>query len=258
MPGKPGLESRKKPRLLLAASPAGCENCYAARKTGARALNFKPGRDLQRAQKEDCAAARRAEHGGHHPLHSMKLTLLLTALALVPLLHAEDEKKDTAPAQEAAKEEKTAEAPEESPTYELPRVSAGDIEGVKKLVGKKAIVYGKVISSKEVEKSGISFLDLDGGKFTVVCWKDSYSKFPDAQSPAKIYKGKTIEITGDITEYRKTPNSTPQPQIKLTGPAQIKVVEAAKEEGKDKKGGRNDEASKKDEAKPAPGKNPSR
>jgi DNA/RNA endonuclease YhcR with UshA esterase domain len=161
----------------------------------------------------------------------MKLTFLLTALALAPVLRADD-KKDAAP----AKEERSPEAKETPATNELPRVSAGDIEGVKKLIGKKAVVFGKVISSKEVEKSGISFLDLDGGKFTVVCFKDNYSKFPDAQSPAKIYKGKTVEITGDIIEYRKTPNSSPQPEIKLTDPSQIKVVEAAKDEAKDAKG----------------------
>ena len=173
----------------------------------------------------------------------MKLTLLLSALALAPLLRADD-KKDTAPAKEPAKEEKAAESAETPAANELPRVSAGDVEGVKKLIGKKAVVYGKVISSKEVEKSGISFLDLDGGKFTVVCWKDSYAKFPEAQSPAKIYKGKNIEITGDITEYRKTPNSSPQSQIKLTDPAQIKVIEDSKDDAKDKKGGK-DAAGKK-------------
>lgn len=181
----------------------------------------------------------------------MKLTLLLASLALAPLLHADD-KRDAAPAKEPAKEEKAAESPETPATNELPRVSAGDIEGVKKLIGKKAVVYGKVISSKEVEKSGISFLDLDGGKFTVVCWKDSYAKFPEAQSPAKIYKGKTIEITGDITEYRKTPGSSPQSQIKLTDPAQIKVMEEKKEDDKSGKPG------KKGDASPAAGKKTSR
>ena len=184
---------------------------------------------------------------------AMKLTLLLTALALTPLLRAADDKKDAAPAKETAPaKEEPAEAPA---TNELPRVSAGDIEGVKKLIGKKAVVFGKVISANESEKVGMSFLDLDGGKFTVVCFKDNYSKFPDAQSPAKLYKGKTIEITGDIFEYRKGGKGSPQPEIKLTDPAQIKVIEAAKDEkgGKDAKE-KKEEKPKKEETKRVPAK----
>ena len=147
---------------------------------------------------------------------AMKLTLLLICLVSAPLLRAaDDEKKDPAPAKE------------ESPANELPRVSAGDIEGVKKLVGKKAVVYGKVISANASEKAGMAFLDLDGGKFTVVCFKDNYAKFPVAQSPDKIYKGKDIEITGDIFEYRAKGKGDPKPEIKLTDPSQIKVIEKA-------------------------------
>lgn len=151
----------------------------------------------------------------------MRTSLLfcLAGLAFItPARAADEETKPTAP------------DVKESAPSELPRVKAGDIEGVKKLIGKKAVVYGKVISAREVEKSGISFLDLDGGKFTVVCWKDSYSKFEGGQSPAKIYKGKDIEVTGEIFEYKgKTGKGSPQPEIKLTEPSQIKVVSVEKE-----------------------------
>ena len=179
----------------------------------------------------------------------MKLTLLLSALVFAPLLRAADDKKDTAP----AKEEKSAET-KDAPApaaAALPRVSAGDIEGVKKLVGQQAVVYGKVISARAVDRIGMSFLDLDGGKFTVVSWKDAYAKFPGGQSPAAIYKGKTIEVTGKIEEYKKGAASSPQPQIKLTDPSQIKVIEDAK----DAKGG---ETEKKDDTKAGTGKKNSR
>ena len=150
---------------------------------------------------------------------AMKLTVLLTCLAVTPLLRAaDDDKKDAAPAKE------------EGTVNELPRVAAGDIEGVKKLIGKKAVVFGKVISANESAKAGISFLDLDGGKFTVVCFKDNYAKFPEGQSPDKIYKGKDIEITGEIFEYRAKGKGDPKPEIKLTEPSQIKIIE--KEPGK--------------------------
>ena len=172
----------------------------------------------------------------------MKLALLLTALACTPLLRAADDKKDAAP----AKEEKPADSKEAAPVNELPRVSAGDIEGVKKLIGKKAVVFGKVISAKAVEKSGISFLDLDGGKFTVVCFKDNYSKFEGGQSPANLYKGKDIEVTGEIFEYKKGGKGSPQPEIKLTEPSQVKVIEAAKPD-KDAKGSSDKKDSKPEE-----------
>ena len=175
----------------------------------------------------------------------MKLTLLLTALAFAPLLRAADDKKDSAAPATGEKSAESKEAPAPAAAA-LPRVSAGDIEGVKKLIGQQAVVYGKVISARAVDRIGMSFLDLDGGKFTVVSWKDAYAKFPGGQSPAAIYKGKTIEITGKIEEYKKGAASSAQPQIKLTDPSQIKVIEDAK----DAKGGSTD---KKDDAKAGTG-----
>jgi hypothetical protein len=160
---------------------------------------------------------------------AMKRSCILVAagltIACIDPAAGDDRRKSPAPA--AAEGSATA----------LPRVSAGDIEGVKNLVGKKAVVFGKVISANEVEKSGTSFLELDGGKFTVVCFKENYSKFEGGQSPAKIYKGKDIEVTGEIFEYRgKTGKGSPQPEIKLTDPTQIKVISAEKkDEGKDAK-----------------------
>lgn len=147
------------------------------------------------------------------------LILLLTTLTLIPVLRGADHGKKTP----AATAEQSA---------ELPRVSAADIEAVKQLIGKRAIVFGKVTSSNEVEKSGITFLDLDGAKFTVVCWKDNYSKFEGGRSPAKLYKGKDIEVTGEIFEYKgKTGKGSPQPEIKLTDPAQVKVTTMEKKAG---------------------------
>jgi len=168
----------------------------------------------------------------------MKLPLLLTFLAITPCLRAADDKKESAP----AKEQKKAAEPKTEPEAaegELPRVSAGDIESVNKLIGRKAVVFGKVTGTGEA-KSGISFLNMDGSKFTVVTFKEHFPRFEGGQSPAKLYKGKEVEVTGEIFEYRQTPKSSPQPEIKLTDPAQIKVIESKKDakdtkEGKDAK-----------------------
>ena len=167
----------------------------------------------------------------HH--HAMKTTLLLACLACTPILRAADDAKTT-----------PAPAKEEGTVNELPRVSAGDMEGVRKLIGKKAVVFGKVISANESDKAGMSFLDLDGGKFTVVSWKADYPKFEQAQSPAKLYKGKDVEVTGEIFEYRAKGKGDPKLEIKLTDPAQIKVVTVEKE------GDKKDDKTKKD-GKPA-------
>jgi DNA/RNA endonuclease YhcR with UshA esterase domain len=184
----------------------------------------------------------------------MRLTLLLAAFAFTLVPCPADDRKDSTRGK-AAEEASAAESKKESTDEGLPRVSAGDIEGVKKLVGKKAVVFGKVISTGEA-KSGISFLNLDGGKFTVVTFKEHWPKFEDGQSPSKLYKGKEVEITGDIFEYRKTPNSSPQPEIKLTDPSQIRVIEPKKEEkgAKDEKESKEEKPAKKDEPKRVPAK----
>ncbi len=193
------------------------------------------------------------------PFPAMKLTLLFAAFAFVTVPCSADERKNSAKDNAAAKQDEAAAAKKEtkaeSADGELPRVSAGDLEGVKKLIGKKAVVYGRVLSTGEA-KSGISFLNLDGGKFTVVTFKEHWPKFEGGQSPAKLYKGRDVEITGDIFEYRKTPNSSPQPEIKLTDPSQIKVIEPKKEEkgAKDGKEPKEEKPAKKEETKRVPAK----
>ena len=117
----------------------------------------------------------------------------------------------------------------------LPKVEAIREADVRKLIGQKAIVSGRVSNAHESTK-GITFLTLEGGKFTVVCWKESYSRF-EGGSPAKLYKDKTIEVTGDIFEYKGKDGKTKgQLEIKLRDPSQIRIVKdpaAAKEEAKD-------------------------
>jgi hypothetical protein len=157
----------------------------------------------------------------------MKTALLLSLLALcLPAFSA------------AADEEKKAAAPgAESAAEELPRVSAADMEGVRKLLGKKAVVYGKVTGASSNDKLGMTWLAMDGEKFTLVTWKDSYPKFPGGQSPAKIYKGAKIEVTGEIMEYKPKNGGDGKLQIKLSDPAQIKITEPAGAPGDDKKAG---------------------
>lgn len=110
---------------------------------------------------------------------------------------------------------------------DLPRAKAEEEAAVRALLGKKATITGKVTDAFESPK-GMTFLNLDGGKFTVVAWKDGYAKF-EGGSPAKLYEGKTIEISGPVEEYRARGASKDDPgklQIKLNSPDQIKVLTA--------------------------------
>lgn len=108
---------------------------------------------------------------------------------------------------------------------ELPRANAMEETAVRALLGKKSIITGKVTDTYESPK-GMTLLNLEGGKFTIVAWKESYAKF-EGGSPAKLYKGKTIEVTGEVFEFRPKGASKDDPgklEIKLTSPDQIKVL----------------------------------
>ena len=170
------------------------------------------------------------------------LTVLMRA-ALVAAVIAVG-KPSAAAAQTAGgeKEEKAEKEAGGEKVEELPRVKEAE---VRKLVGRKAVVSGRVSNTHESEK-GITFITLEGGKFTVVCWKESYGKF-EGGSPAKLYKGKTIEVTGDIFEYKgKDGGSKGQLEIKLREPGQVKVTgeAAGVKEGGEKGGTKAEEGEK--------------
>ena len=122
---------------------------------------------------------------------------------------------------------------------DLPRAKAEEESAVRALLGKKGIVTGTVTDAFESPK-GMTFLNLDGGKFTLVAWKDSYEKF-EGGSPAKLYKGKIVEVTGAIEEYRTKGASKDDPgklQIRLNSPDQVKVLTTPEPEADPKDAGK--------------------
>jgi DNA/RNA endonuclease YhcR with UshA esterase domain len=75
-------------------------------------------------------------------------------------------------------------------------------------------------------RSGVCFLNSeedykDAKNFTVFIDKDALGKFKEAKidDPAEKFKGKTVQVTGKVTLYRD------RPEIKVTGPDAIKIVE---------------------------------
>jgi DNA/RNA endonuclease YhcR with UshA esterase domain len=61
----------------------------------------------------------------------------------------------------------------------------------------------------------------DAKNFTLFIDKEALAKFRKAkiEDPAAHFKGKTVQVTGKVTLYRD------RPEIKLTGPDVIKIIE---------------------------------
>jgi DNA/RNA endonuclease YhcR with UshA esterase domain len=61
----------------------------------------------------------------------------------------------------------------------------------------------------------------DAKNFTVFIDKDAFAKFKEAkiEDPAAHFKGKTVQVKGKVVLYRD------RPEIKVSGPDAIKVVE---------------------------------
>ena len=112
-------------------------------------------------------------------------------------------------------------APTLTPTP-TPTLPAGAIswDEAKYHIGERTTVCGPVVDTKWASgsKGKPTFLNIgkcypDPERFTVVIWIQNRSKFPS--SPEDYYLGKTIYVTGLITEYKGIP------QIEVTDPAQI-------------------------------------
>jgi len=97
-------------------------------------------------------------------------------------------------------------------------------------VGKTATVCGRVMSASHIGsvKGGPTFLNLDKPYpeqvFTVVIWNQNRGKFE--RPPERMFDGREVCVTGKIQTYRG------KPQIEVTEPEQIRLVEPAPGDGK--------------------------
>jgi DNA/RNA endonuclease YhcR with UshA esterase domain len=208
----------------------------------------------------DCGlAARRSpcQRFQNRFLPAMNLRLLAAAFAALLLpVSAQESADKKEPAKEGGEKQQPAGSDKEE--KQIPRVKATDMISVRDLVGEEAIVTGKVTRTFNAEKDGITFINLEGGKFIVICWKRNYSKFP-GENPAELYKDKVIEITGKVKEYRKKQGVEASLEIELKDPSQIKILDKKatdeKEKSDKKDAGKEDKKAKaKDEAKKEEGK----
>ena len=110
-------------------------------------------------------------------------------------------------------------APAETPAP-APPASAISWDEAKYHIGERTTVYGAVVDTHWASgsKGKPTFLNIgkpypDPDRFTVVIWVDYRANFP--QAPEVYYLGKTIYVTGLITEYNGIP------QIEVKDPSQI-------------------------------------
>lgn len=110
-------------------------------------------------------------------------------------------------------------APAETPAPPPP-ASAISWDEARYHIGERTIVYGAVVDTHWASgsKGKPTFLNIgkpypDPDRFTVVIWIDYRGNFP--QAPEVYYLGKTIYVTGLITQYNGIP------QIEVKDPSQI-------------------------------------
>lgn len=99
-------------------------------------------------------------------------------------------------------------------------------------IGDVAYVCGKVIDVRDIGR--ITFINFDEerpARFTGVVFSDNYDKFPNQIK--NLYEGKLIKIRGQITTHRD------RPQIVVTSPDQIEIVDELPQTAKPKKVSRN-------------------
>ncbi|NYT19184.1 MAG: thermonuclease family protein [Methanosarcinales archaeon] len=86
-------------------------------------------------------------------------------------------------------------------------------------VGQTVTVEGTVVHTARNDGNGIIYLNFHDsyeGYFTVVIWSDDWDRFP--QSPELYYDGKHVLVTGNVIEYKGSP------EIIVESPSEIVVV----------------------------------
>lgn len=158
------------------------------------------------------------------------LCLTLNACARAPEKKTEVTKEEVATETVGPEEEET-EAPtpvlEAAPETPAPEVApeATAPSGIpwdeaSNYIGERTTVYGPVVSTHyaSTSKGQPTFLNIgkpypDPGRFTVVIWGQNRDNF--SSPPEDYYDGKTIYVTGLVTEYEGIP------QIEVKSPNQI-------------------------------------
>ena len=108
----------------------------------------------------------------------------------------------------------------------LPYVGWQDAEQV---VGKVAVVSGKIISTGSTSGQTVNFLNFDSRRdvFKIVVFKVDLPKFDGTLE--ELYRNKLISVRGEVTTYKDLP------QIRVRSPEQIAIVDRLPEKRLPKK-----------------------
>lgn len=118
--------------------------------------------------------------------------------------------KVTAPGQITLLEDKASSASEKPPLVTWKEAES--------MVGQKAVVEGKIVATNDI--GSITFLNFSAerDRFTAIVFDDYYGNFPEP--PATLYRDALVQISGEITEYKGTP------QIQVQSPEQVMVIKS--------------------------------
>ncbi len=101
------------------------------------------------------------------------------------------------------------------PVVQLEGVTIGELL---QREGESVTVRGFVESTR-TNAAGIHFLQFRGSEFVCVTFARFVKEFEEGP-PSEIYADKWLEVSGEIEDYRGTP------QIKLLSPGQVRVIDA--------------------------------
>ncbi len=87
--------------------------------------------------------------------------------------------------------------------------------------GQVVTVYGKTTGSGK-SGSGMNFVNFSDAEFYLVTFRSDLTQFPDGE-PADVFDEKRIAVEGVVSIYKD------KPQIKLTDPKMVTVLEADQE-----------------------------
>jgi hypothetical protein len=115
----------------------------------------------------------------------------------------------------------TVNLPPTKPTTPAPKtevIPANNVVKLRERAGKTVTVSGKV-NDTNTSKSGRHFLRFYGSELTVTAAAENAKKF-ESGGPAKLFKGKNVEVTGKVEIFKG------KLQMQLTDPKLIRIVDA--------------------------------
>lgn len=98
-------------------------------------------------------------------------------------------------------------------------VAADNVEEIAALIGKKAVIEGRVERVGKTEGGGITFLNFSRqrGGFVAVIFQPAYREFPDG---FEKYQGRKVRVSGRVEVYKEA-----VAQIVVKKAEQLEIVE---------------------------------